>query len=95
MHVLGMSGAEGWVRPDRDISCSQSQVYLWSYVLSGQEKNNAHTSGLELGRLTDNTGAICHRCLWLGATGKHEGIGCADHFIRKYYFFFFFFPRIF
>lgn len=41
MHVLGMLGCRGLRRPDRDISCSQSQVYLWSY-LSGQERTT-HT----------------------------------------------------
>lgn len=41
MHVLGMLGCRGLGRPDREISCNQSQVYLWSY-LSGQEEKTTH-----------------------------------------------------
>lgn len=83
--------AEDWVRPEREISCSQSQVYVWSY-LSGQEnpkekKKNTTVpiSGQGLKQLTNNTGAICYWCLWLGSTRKNEDVGCAHCLIRKYY----------
>lgn len=64
MRVLGMLGCRGLrVRPDREISCSQSQVYLGSY-LRGQEKQQQQqkksTSGQGLKQLTKKTGAICH-----------------------------------
>lgn len=76
--------AEDWVRPDRNISCSQ--VYLWSY-LSGQEKNNTYTSGLGPKQLTNNKSAIYNWCLWLGSPWENEDIDCTDCLLRKYYFF--------
>lgn len=42
MHVLGMLGCRGLGRPDREISCNQSQVYLWSYLRGQEEKQRTH-----------------------------------------------------
>lgn len=59
MHVLGMLGCRG-LSETRQGYLMQSKSSLHMVLFKWPGKNNAHTSGLGLKQLTNNTGAICY-----------------------------------